>query len=223
MKKKPTGWIKWAVLAALVALAAAFCRVTVVWDAPASAGAEDAGLTVAQRYCRDNWEDRMLPAILERAADAGTVLAAARQDLGAAGLQYGTRENETSAWNFCLKGEGKVIDILNAEKASKARLAIDLNPQDGAADALIQWSSVLKTNAIRDSVGFLKLDDFANQVEFAELTRAFNARVQQDLIQKTGAAALMGKAIAFTGCAALTKMTGAQDCEIIPVQLSEVG
>ena len=222
MKKKPTGWVKWASLLAVLALAAAFCRVTIIWDAPASAGAE-ANLTVAERYCLENWDSKMLPAILEKATDAGEILTAAKQDLSAAGLKYGTRENETSAWNFSVKGEAVVVNIENAEKASKIRLAIDLVPADGTADALIQWSSVIKTNAIRDSVGFLKLDDFANQVEFAELTKAFNARIQQDLITKTNATALKGKTISFTGCLALTKFAEAKDSEIIPVQLQEVG
>ena len=222
MKKKPTGWVKWASLLAVLALAAAFCRVTIIWDAPASAGAE-ANLTVAERYCLENWDSKMLPAILEKETDAGEILTAAKQDLSAAGLKYGTRENETSAWNFSVKGEAVVVNIENAEKASKIRLAIDLVPADGTADALIQWSSVIKTNAIRDSVGFLKLDDFANQVEFAELTKAFNARIQQDLITKTNATALKGKTISFTGCLALTKFAEAKDAEIIPVQLQEVG
>ena len=222
MKKKPTGWVKWASLLAVLALAAAFCRVTIIWDAPASAGAE-ANLTVAERYCLENWDSKMLPAILEKATDVGEILTAAKQDLSAAGLKYGTRENETSAWNFSVKGEAVVVNIENAEKASKIRLAIDLVPADGTADALIQWSSVIKTNAIRDSVGFLKLDDFANQVEFAELTKAFNARIQQDLITKTNATALKGKTISFTGCLALTKFAEAKDAEIIPVQLQEVG
>lgn len=222
MKKKPTGWVKWASLLAVLALAAAFCRVTIIWDAPASAGAE-ANLTVAERYCLENWDSKMLPAILEKATDAGEILTAAKQDLSAAGLKYGTRENETSAWNFSVKGEAVVVNIENAEKASKIRLAIDLVPADGTPDALIQWSSVIKTNAIRDSVGFLKLDDFANQVEFAELTKAFNARIQQDLITKTNATALKGKTISFTGCLALTKFAEAKDAEIIPVQLQEVG
>ena len=222
MKKKPTGWVKWASLLAVLALAVAFCRVTIIWDAPASAGAE-ANLTVAERYCLENWDSKMLPAILEKATDAGEILTAAKQDLSAAGLKYGTRENETSAWNFSVKGEAVVVNIENAEKASKIRLAIDLVPADGTADALIQWSSVIKTNAIRDSVGFLKLDDFANQVEFAELTKAFNARIQQDLITKTNATALKGKTISFTGCLALTKFAEAKDAEIIPVQLQEVG
>ena len=222
MNKKPTGWVKWASLLAVLALAAAFCRVTIIWDAPASAGAE-ANLTVAERYCLENWDSKMLPAILEKATDAGEILTAAKQDLSAAGLKYGTRENETSAWNFSVKGEAVVVNIENAEKASKIRLAIDLVPADGTADALIQWSSVIKTNAIRDSVGFLKLDDFANQVEFAELTKAFNARIQQDLITKTNATALKGKTISFTGCLALTKFAEAKDSEIIPVQLQEVG
>mgnify|MGYP000903937687 CR=1 FL=1 len=222
MKKKPTGWIRWAAILAAFALIAVFCRVTIVWDAPASAGDDSQNLTVAQRYCQDNWDAKMLPAILEKAKDAATVLAAAGKDLSAAGLEYGTRENETSAWNFCLTGEGVIVDLVNAEKASKTRLAVDLLPGDGAADLLIQWSSVLKTNAIRDSVGFLKLDDFANQVEFAELTRAFNARVQQDLITRMDATALKGKKISFTGCVALTQFTGASDAEVIPVALSEV-
>ena len=222
MKKKQAGWIKWIVAAAALALIAAFCRVTIVWDAPAS-GADADNLTVAQQYCLDNWDSKMLPTILEKATDTATILTAAKQDLSAAGQKYGTRENETSAWNFILKGEAVVVNIENAEKASKIRLAIDLVPADGTADALIQWSTVIKTNAIRDSVGFLKLDDFANQVEFAELTKAFNARIQQDLITKTDATALKGKTISFTGCLALSKFAEAKDAEIIPVQLSEVG
>ena len=222
MKKKSAGWVRWAVLVAAVALIASFCRVTIVWDDAAEAGA-DANLSVAEKYCLDNWETKILPTIRERAADAATVLAAAKDDLDAAGEKYGARENKTSAWNFCLKGEAQVIGLENAEKASKTRLVIDLMPADGAPDALIQWSTVIKTNAIRDSVGFLKLDDFANQVEFAELTRAFNARVQQDLITKLSADSLVNKQISFVGCVALTKAGDAAIIEIIPIELSEVG
>ena len=72
-------------------------------------------------------------------------------------------------------------------------------------------------------MGFLKLDGFANQVEFAELTRAFNARIQQDLITKLSAASLADKKVSFVGCVALTKAGDAANIEIIPIELSEVG
>jgi hypothetical protein len=69
-----------------IALIAAFCRVTIVWDAPASAG-DGADLTVAERYCLDNWDEKMLARrFWKRHSDAATVLGAAREDLGAAGL-----------------------------------------------------------------------------------------------------------------------------------------
>lgn len=212
-------WILRGVLvAALMAAILLVSRVTIVYDDPE--GADD--LTFAERYTEENWDSKMLPTIAERAVDIGTFIADIHQDLDAAGETHGYRTNQTSAWSFCVEGTAKVIGIVNAEKASGTRLELDVAPYDGEADCLLQVSTVIKTNAIRDGVAFLKLDDFANQVEFAELTKAFNARVRQDVIDPLDAAGLVDKEIELLGCVSPAG-TEAEDLLIIPVRLTVVG
>lgn len=212
-------WIfRGALVVVLVAAILLVSRVTIVYDDPE--GTDD--LTFAERYTEENWESKMLPTIAERAVDIGTFITDIHQDLDAAGEATGYRTNQTSAWSFCLKGTAQVVGIENAEKASGTRLLLDVAPYDGVADCQLQVSTVIKTNAIRDGVAFLKLDDFENQVEFAELTKAFNARVRQDIIEPLDASELVGKEIELLGCVSPAGIE-AEDLLIIPVQLTVVG
>jgi len=224
MKKHP--WIPRAVLAACaLALILAVCRVTVVYDAPPHSAAGESGvadLSVAERFCAENWESKMLPAIEARAIDLSVFLSGVRSDLAALGAQYAERSNETSPWSFCLQGRAKVLDVEEPDRVTRTRLLLDVAPYDGQPDVKVQVSSVIRTNAVRDAVGFLRLDDFANQVEFAELTTAFNARIQADLIQGLDVMSLVGREIDLLGCVSVTGAAG-EEILIVPIRLDVVG
>ena len=228
MKKHP--WIPRGLLAVCaLALILAVCRVTVVYDAPENPAATEGDrqtellqLSVAERYCAENWESKILPSVEERAIDLPTFFGGVQGDLTALGTLHAARANETSPWSFCLKGRAMVLEVEEPDKATKMRLLLDIAPYDGQADVKVQISSVIKTNAVRDAVGFLKLDDFANQVEFAELTKAFNARIQADLITGLDAKSLVGKEIDLQGCVSVTGAAG-EEILIVPVTLSVVG
>ena len=217
------GWMLRASLAAVVVLLIGlFCRVTVVPDAAPPGIVDDEGnfvaaqtLSAPEAYARDNWESRILPAIDERAIDPAAFVAGMKADLAALGAKHAARANETSPWSFCLKGKVKVLGVENADSKTRTRLLVEAQPYDGEPDMKIQISTVIRTNAIRDGVGFLKLDDFTNQVEFAELTKAFNARVQKDVLQDLDAQALVGKEIELTGCVSV----GSQDNEVLVVPI----
>jgi predicted lipoprotein len=215
----------------LIVLMFSVCRVTVVPDEVPQTVVNESGevvvvekLSVAQQYCEDNWDSKMVPTLEEKAQPVETIAEALKADFNAAGDKYGTRANSTSAWNFSIKGPSKVVGIESPEKATKTRLLLDVAPYDGEADCKLQVSTVLKTNAVRDAVGFLRLDDFKDQVEFAELTKSFNAKIQNTVISQIGdVSALEGKEIDFIGAAALTKFEDPDDMLIIPVKLSVVG
>ena len=215
----------------LIILIVSVCRVTIIPDEVPQTVVNESGevvvvekLTVAQQYCEDNWDSKMVPTLEEKAQPVETVIEALKADINAAGEKFGTRANETSAWNFSVKGPAKVIGIETPEKATKTRLLLDVAPYDGEADCKLQVSTVLKTNAVRDAVGFLRLDDFKDQVEFAELTKSFNAKIQDTVISKIeDVTALEGKEIDFIGAAAVTKLEDPDDMLIIPVKLSVVG
>ncbi len=215
-----------AVIVVVLVLIACTCRVTYVPDPVQQTIIDETGaevvveeLSVAEQYCADNWDSLMVPTIRENAQDISELLPLIREDLASAGEQFAKRENETSAYNFCLQGTVTVLEVEEADRASRTRLVIDIQPYDGVADAKIQVSSVIRTNALRDAVGFLKLDDFANQVEFADLTKAFNARVQETVISGLDAASLAGQEVTFLGCVAITEFAEPDDFLIVPVEL----
>ncbi len=205
------------------------CGITIVYDEKPQTLVNEKGetvvvakLTYAEQYTLDHWDVKILPAVRERAVDFSDFMAAVRADLAEAGKQYGNRANETSPWSFCLKGTVKVLDVVNPEKASQTRLKLDVHPYDGLPDVMLQVSTVLKTNAIRDGVGFLKLDDFTNQVEFAELTKAFNNKIKATVLKDLDFMALQGKEITLLGCVS-TQKASLDDLLIIPVELEIVG
>lgn len=232
MKMKKAAIVKLIGIVAFVVLVAFTCRVTVIPDEVPQTMVNAAGETVVveklsrvQQYVADNWDTKVLPTIRERAVEMATFVADAEKDLNATGTQYGNRANETSAWSFCVKGDVKVVEIENAEKPTKTLLALDLAPYDGKADCKLFYGKVLSSNiknAIRDGVGFLKLDDFENQVEFADLTNAFNDHVKATVLTQHAAADLLGKELTFYGCISLTAATY-DNLVVVPVELTVIG
>ncbi len=232
MKMKKATLLKWAGALAFAVLVLLVCRVTVIPDEVQQTTVNAAGETVVveklsrvQQYVADNWDGKVLPTIKERAVDMAQFVADAQKDLNQTGTQYGNRANETSAWSFCVKGEAKVVEIENAEKPTKTLLCLDLAPYDGKPDCKLFYGKVLSSNiknAIRDGVGFLKLDDFENQVEFADLTNAFNDHVKATVLAQHAAGDLAGKTLAFYGCISLTSATY-DNLVVVPVALTVVG
>lgn len=229
--KKEKRFIPWIFVGLFIVLVALTCRVTIIPDEVPETMVNAAGetvtvekLSVTEQYCVDNWDSKIIPAIHERAVDAPQFLQDVTVDLNAAGEKYGNRANETSAWSFCVKGEAKVVEIENADKPNKTNLLLDLPPYDGSVDMKLHFGKVFPSNiknAIRDGVGFLRLDDFANQVEFADLTTAFNNRVKNSIILEQNAQDFLNKTVSFYGCVSL------QDAKpdslvIIPVGLKVV-
>ena len=229
MKIKKASIVKLAGLLVLILLVALTCRVTVIPDEVQQTYVNEAGDTVAvekltypEQYTLDNWDNKIVPAIQERAVALPQFVADVTADLNQAGETYGNRANETSAWSFCVKGEAKALDIENADKPNKTLLALDLPPYDGTPDCKLFFGKVFSSNiknAIRDGVGFLHLDDFANQVEFADLTNAFNNRVKADVLSQYAAADMVGKKESLDGCISLTAATY-ENLVVIPVVLS---
>ncbi len=223
--------IPWAAAALLVVLIAVTCRVTVIPDEVPQTVVNQAGetvqvakLTATQQYTIDNWDSKVIPAIHERAVDIPAFLAAVSADLDAAGREYGNRANETSAWSFCVKGEARVLEIENADKPNKTTLSLDTAPYDGKADCRLHYGKVFSSNiknAVRDGVGFLKLDDFTNQVEFADLTTAFNNKIKDEIILAADAGTYAGKTITLYGCISLQDIKP-ESLLIVPVQLQIV-
>lgn len=223
---------KWFGVASIVALIAFTCRVTLIPDEVLETTLNPKGEMVAgvkitkmEQFCLENWDAKIVPTVKERAKNMPQFLSDVKVDLNAAGQSYGNRANETSAWSFCVSGSAKVIGIENPDKPNKQQLLLDVAPFDGTADIKLFYGKVFSSNiknAIRDGVGYLHLDDFTNQVEFADLTTALNNKVKNDIFPQHAPTSLLNKEVDFFGCISLID-TAFDNLVVIPVELTVKG
>lgn len=152
----------------------------------------------ANKYADSVWDSKVIPLMEKKAADISAVLKELKSDVNASGKKYGIRSAEDgSAWNFIVKGKGKVISV-NTESRN-GTLDVDLEQYDNKKDIIIQIGPVIKGTSIRDSLDFIKFDDFKNQLVFATISNAFNKLVNEKVIGKIDYKSLNSKEIEFVG------------------------
>ena len=116
-----------------------------------------------------------------------------------------------------VRGDGTVLRV---DTRSRVGLAlVDLAPGDGEADVAIQIGPVLRGTALRDALPFVRFGDFANQLAFADVANALNARVLRSVLGGLEPASLDGRRLAFTGATKVAAGADAQLLEIVPVIL----
>lgn len=141
------------------------------------------------------YEAELLPLIAAKALPVADLRGALAGGLEAAGAAHGNKgSGEGAAWNFAVKGEGKVVEANLTSRARKAMLDTD---GDGAADLTLQLGPVIKGTSLRDVAPFYRFGDFRDQIEFAKLARALNDRASAGLQVPEGD--LAGKTLSFSG------------------------
>ncbi|WP_312949822.1 DUF2291 family protein [Superficieibacter sp.] len=115
-----------------------------------------------QQIAQQTWQQRVLDA-------------AHKQALDATALTTQLKAPSPGAESVFVRLTSKVesVDISNAREH---RLVMSLNGQP----LEIQTGPVMRGNAIRDATGF-KFEDFTNQVQFAQLARAYNREAVKTL------------------------------------------
>ena len=178
--------------ALVVALALlAGCKIVKTEDAE-KAKAESETDVVAATVDRI-WQAEALPHIDGAAVPLADLKAAIAADLAAAGAAHGYRqESEGAPWNFAARIEGVVTAANTESRAATADVDVD---GDGAADAVLQLGPVIKGTALRDVLPFISFTDFRDQIEFAKLARALNARAYDGALADLARDALVGARI----------------------------
>ncbi len=138
----------------------------------------------AASYVKDNWDGKIIPDIKENAVELNDVLAALTEDPAAAGEKFGTRKEESSPWNFIVKGTLAVKE-LNRESAA-GLLVLDREDLGSGAFCSLQIGPVIKKSAVRDSLSFISFGDFANQIEYANISREINFYIRDNVVSVIG-------------------------------------
>ena len=186
-----------AALGLMAALALPGCKIvkTVAGGETAAAEAGEAGDDARIAALLDKtYEAELLP-LIAKALPVADLRAALAGGLEAAGAAHGNKgSGEGAAWNFAVKGEGKVVEANLTSRARKAMLDTD---GDGKADLTLQLGPVIKGSSLRDVAPFYKFGDFRDQIEFAKLARALNDRASAAL--QVPEEDLVGKTVGFSG------------------------
>lgn len=156
----------------------------------------------AARYVASIWDSRIIPSASSSAVDLTRALSDAK---GA----------NAPARAMLVSGTGVVTSVDTRSRVGLAQ--IDLAPGDGQPDAAIQIGPVLRGSALRDAVGFIRFEDFANQIDHARVAGALNTRVIESVLRDLDKPdALRGRTIEFRGAAVIGSAAAP---EIVPVTL----
>lgn len=143
------------------------------------------------------WEEKVLPYFAEAGTDLATLAPLIASDLDAAGEAHGDRQsNEGSPWQFATRLKGRILTAKTDTRAATADIDID---GDGTADAVLQLGPVIKGTTLRDVLPFFDFTSFKDQIEYAQLSRALNAKAYATATEELPRDDLTGREIEAVG------------------------
>ena len=145
------------------------------------------------------WDSQAVPEIKENAVDLVQFLTESAGKLDSQAEKYGRYTMGNSGdINFAVHGIG-TVDNVNTEKKA-GYLEITLEDYTGSEKIHIQIGSVVKKTSIRDYLSFLDINDYGDQIEFAQLSKGINNYVLEHVVGAVDLTSLSGKQVEFYGC-----------------------
>lgn len=172
------------------------------------------------QYVTDQWDERVLPWLRENAVGLGDLMRGLKADRQATLDAHGVSPGETSGYSFVVRGEGTVTSVDTSTPVGK----VMVRPA-GAGDPAVPDSVTLLvgplvvSSALRDALPFITLDNFTNQVQYADVAQSLNDRAIEAAVPSAGPDSLTGERITFLGAFTL----GSGGVEITPVSIEAGG
>lgn len=163
------------------------------------------------------WSSQAIPELEKKAVDLPQFLTESNGDLKTLAGKYGRYSmGDKGELSYVVKGQGKVMEVNQEKKAGFMTVKID--GYDGPVVIKLQIGSVYKGSAVRDSLSFIKYEDYKNQVDWAKVSQSIHDVINKDVIGKQDLTTITGKTVVFTGCFSV----GADQKEILitPVELT---
>lgn len=155
----------------------------------------------ATAYAEGMWDSQALPHFQSAARSIAEVLPAITADIAAAGATYGYRPaTEGSPWTFVVSGSATVTAKNTQSRAGTLTVAVEGMPP--GLEVAIQIGPVVRGSAVRDTLPFVSFKDFTNQLEFADVGKAFTA-LSMAATSGAAEAAAVGDIVDFVGVMSL--------------------
>jgi predicted lipoprotein len=177
-----------------------------------SGASGEGGAFSPKSYVDQIWASKVLPTVQAKAQPATTLLAALKADPAGTGKKFGKQSGVGGPYSYLIKGTGTVTKYDKSSPTGPLTLTLTGTKQQ----IYIATGPVLAGTSLRDAVGFIDFNQFANQIDYAAAGDALNAKVKTEVIAKTPPQTLVGKKISFAG--AFTALSP-DSVLVIPTQL----
>jgi Predicted periplasmic lipoprotein len=144
------------------------------------------------------WQD-IVAEVKDTSVDLGAFLDDSAGDLTALAGKYGRYTMGNSGnLNYAVRGVGKVTSVNTASKAGS--VTVQLDGYNGPVEVQIQIGEVFKEMTLRDYLSFININDYSDQIQFAQLSKSINRYVLENVVNPLDPASLEGQVIRFWGC-----------------------
>lgn len=162
-----------------------------------SSAAAPTGFNAAS-YVDSVWNKELLPYFNAKAIDLGKVIDAISQDPDEAGKLYGHRADaEGSPWSFPVRAQARLVSVNTQSRAGT--LVVEVETGAGKQEVTLQIGPVVKGSAIRDALPFFSFEKVTNQIEYAQVGRAFNERALKEIATVLPKLTMPGATLEFFG------------------------
>lgn len=163
------------------------------------------------------WESQALPDLREKAVDINQFLEEANGDFNSLADQYGSYSMGSSGeLSYTIKGTFKVLEVVTDSKAGY--MLVESVGYDGPVVLKIQIGSVFSGSSVRDSLDFIKFENYQNQVDYAAVSKSINSLIEETVISTFDLNSLVGKEIEVLGCFTVDSQ---EEILIMPVEMTE--
>ena len=170
----------------------------------------------ADDYVASIWTSKVVPTVDSQAVDLPKLVTALKQDQSAASSKYGVSAGTSVPYAFDVRVVGVVQSVDTSTPVGVLKLAVP----GVSSDVEIAVGPLVLGTALRDSMPFISLNDFTNQVQYATVSQALNKKALAVVLQDTSPTSLEGKKIEVWGAFALQSL---DSITITPVRLKVEG
>ncbi len=170
----------------------------------------------ANDYVSSIWDQKVVPTVQSQAVDLPKLVSALHQDESAASSQYGVSAGTSVPYAFDVRVVGTVKSVDTSTPVGVMKLDVP----GVSSDVEIAVGPLVLGTALRDSMPFISLNDFTNQVQYATVSQALNKRALSAAFKESSPKSLVGKKVEFWGAFALQSLDA---ITITPVRLKVEG
>lgn len=178
---------------------------------PGDLGSSSAAAQDQTSYVDQIWDSKLIPTVKEKAVDLDTLLSGLLTNEAETSKKYGNKIS--GPYNFLVKFEGTVKEVNTKSRAGK--LTLDVPLTSSRPDIILQIGPVIQGYSVRDAVGFIRFEQFTNQIEFADVADQINNRLYEQVLKNIDFTTVQGKTLSVYGAFTLDK--GLSKLTITPV------